>query len=260
MAKVLFVRAEWNTDGDIATKYLAAYGALLVQKASEWGHQVTDLYKELATLENFEREMLLNDIFIGLSHGNSTTFTGQKMNEHIEILLKDTVNADICSGKPCYIAACSTGASLGPKMVEKTCPQFYGYQSDWIFIYNPDFYRENRILEDPWAQAFFDSALTTGYAILLGKSPLEVYETTLQRYDYWWDYWIKQNDPMADDILTWLNWDKQGFIAITPDGVYSKSKASIPSIAGIAIPLGIAAISLFLLSNKNVLTDESNKQ
>ena len=580
MARVLFIRAEWLED--IATKYLATYSTLLVNRAIELGYQVTDLYADQATLANFEREIPSSDVFMGFSHANESVLTGQKMDAHIEIILKDTVNPDALSGKKAFIGGCSAGVKLGPAIVESTSPEFYGYQclsedtriltnngwkgiddiskedlaltlnlvkgtlefaeinevvrdnytgdmyhfankrtdqlvtsnhrvlfipqqskeikvndankiytthqsnnlrlpvsgyylaqdypieddalclwawilsegtirhnrgvaakwrgrvtndadkrltrngqdrivigqslkhvseiqrirqvlsankitwterdykspwspipvrrfifykngysktmplwflklsskqaklflheyrrgdgskrnftlftaktsdvdiltalaiiagwlfsvkvrpngiynvsiirdtkdkswvkprkvnysgrvwcintnnktivcsrngkiaitgnSDWTFIYHSDFYRNNQILEDPWAKAFFDCLLVTGHAILLGKSPLEVYEETLKRYDYWWDFWIKQNDPMADDILTWLNWDKRGFIAITPDGIYSKPKASL-SIGNVALPLGIAAISLLLLS-KNVNNDLEHK-
>lgn len=172
--------------------------------------------------------------------GNSTTITGQDL----QPLLQVGVNDDLMSGKISAIYGCSSGAKLGPIMVEKTAKEFYGWVVDFTFLYNPNYY-PNRILEDPWAQPFFDSALACGYAILLGKPPAEVYELTIERYKFWWDHWIRQNDPMADDILTWLNWDMRGFIAITPDGIYAKKLAvELPKII-----LPVAAVTLlFLLS------------
>jgi len=173
--------------------------------------------------------------------GNSTIFTGQDL----EVLLKVGVNDDLMSGKKCALFSCLTGVQLGPSMVEKTCPEYYGFLADFCFIYHPDY--ETRPLEDPWAKAFFDCVLATGYSILENRTPKEVYENTINRYNYWWDWWIKQNDPVTDDILTWLNWDRSNFIAITPTGIYEKEKAAL-GLSGLAIPVGAAAILFLLLS------------
>ena len=228
---------------DLATTYLASYGALLVNQARQWGHSVTDLYADAATNENFGREIEVNDLFIGFGHGRSDLFTGQEL----EVLLKDTVNADVMSDKDCYLASCQTGIKLGPAMVEKTCPRFFGYQGDWVFVYHPDYYAEGRILEDPYAKSFFDSVLTTGYAILLGKSFEEVYNETVDRYKYWWDWWLKQNDPMTDSILTWLNWNRQNFIAINAEPPETRVIGTPKlTIGAVALPLGAAALLLLL--------------
>mgnify|MGYP001580350714 CR=1 FL=1 len=227
---------------DIATSYLSGYGALLVEQATQWGHIVTDLFKEQATTEKFETEIVNNDMFIGFGHGSKTRFIGHDM----QTLLQDTVNPDAVSGKDTYLASCLTAVRLGPAMIEKGCPEFHGYQGDFVFVYHPDYYNQGKILEDPYAKAFFDSALTTGYAMLLGKEPFTVYQETVDRYKYWWDWWKKQPDPMGDSILTWLNWDRQNFVTITPDGIRAM-EASLP-VLGLAIPVGAAAVALFLLS------------
>ena len=165
----------------------------------------------------------------------------------MEVLIKQSVNDDVSDGTKTYLFSCLTADSLGPALVEKGCPQYFGYKSEWTFIFHPDY--ENKPLEDPYARAFFDSGLATGYALLLGKSPLEVYNLTIERYNYWWDYWMKQDDPFADDILTWLNWDKRNFVGLIPGGTPMEEPAvaslQIPSFV---LPLGAAGILLFLLS------------
>jgi hypothetical protein len=115
-------------------------------------------------------------------------------------------------------------------------------------VYHPDF--KDKPLEDPYARAFFDAGLTTGYGVLLGKDPKTIFDETIARYNYWWDYWMRQNDPMADDILTWLNWDKSNFMAITKAGIYESAPATLNSVLGLAVPLGIAGALIFLLSRK----------
>lgn len=240
--KVLFTRAKH----DLATEYLFAYGQKLIDFAGEQGHTVVSLDADNATTLKFEEtfESFNPDLLIGLGHGNKTVFTGQDL----QPLLKVGVNDDIMSEKMAYLWACLTGLQLGPRLVENTCLAFHGYQGDFTFVYHPEYFGQGRILEDPWAKAFFDSGLATGYATLLAKTPKEVYELTIERYDYWWDWWIQQNDPMADDILTWINWDRMHYITITPDGIYKREALAVP-LLNLAIPMGVAGI-LILLSRK----------
>ena len=172
MVNVLLVRARH----DLPTIYLAAYSQLLIDYAQQQGHQIKDLFNDLkdsaARLLDFEAAMqsFNPDIVIIAGHMNATTATGQDF----EVLLKVGVNDDIMSGKICDLKGCSAGLELAPSMVSKTAQQVFSYQADFTFVYNPNF--ETRPLDDPWAKAFFDCMLATGYAILLGKTPKQVYE------------------------------------------------------------------------------------
>lgn len=245
MPKAVFVRSDW----DLITHYMASYTTKLVDFAKQNGYEVVDLYNDdpklPARLPAFETEMdkkPIDILYIG-GHGNVNLATGQEL----ELLIKKGVNDDVSSGVKTYLQSCLTAQQLGPALVEKGCPFYAGYREDWVMMYHPDY--ESKPLEDPYAKAFFDSGLATGYALLLGKSPQEVYQETIDRYNYWWDYWIKQDDPMADDILTWINWDRNNFVAITA----AESYEAPPQVAGlnlpaVILPLGAAGLLLFLLS------------
>lgn len=243
--KILFCRA----DHDLPTKYLATYTRLLVEEAVKQGHAVVNLYGDggegtdgpAATLE-FEKQMDANpDAIIIAGHGNSDLITGQDL----QVLMKVGVNDDLMSGKKAFFASCLTGQRLGPSMVDKNCPEFYGYVADFVFNYHPEY--EAKPLDDPWAKAQFDSAMITGYGLLAGLGPKEIYESTIERYSYWWDWWLKQNDPMADEIVTWINWNRSNFIAITPSGLYYEEKPKL-TLQNFALPVGVATL-LFLLSH-----------
>ncbi len=228
------------------TAYLSAYTAKLVAFAKANGYQITDIYdddpKLPARLATFEAEIAKKpNIYIGCGHGNSNLFTGQDM----ELLLKKGVNDDACAGVKTYLISCLTAKELGPALVQQGTPEFYGYREDFTFIYHPDY--ETKPLEDPYARAFFDSGLATGYALILGKKPQDVYNLTIERYDYWWDYWMKQEDPMADDILTWINWDRRNFVGLIPGEEPMVQSAAI-QLPSFMLPLGAAGILLFLLS------------
>jgi hypothetical protein len=241
MATVLFTRS----NHDIASAYLAAYGQRLIDYAEQQGHTIHDLYGDQATTENFETaiQTVNPNIVIMQGHGNATTMTGQDL----QPLVKLGVNDNCMSGKAAYLWACATGAQLGPALVENTCQAYGGYQSDFVFIYSPDHYEAGQLLDDPWAQPFFDCGLATGYGFLAGETPLDVYNLTMERYDYWWQYWLQQSDPMTDDILTWLHWNRQGFIVITPDGIYAKTPVKL-SLPPLLLPIVGASVAFYLLA------------
>lgn len=236
--KALFTRPDF----DIATKYLAEYAKLLTDYALTKGYDVTDLHDVDATKTNLEFEIGDTDLFLGFGHGAADRLTGQDL----EIILQSHVNSSLLSGKKCFLGACLAGVDLGPIMVSETCPEFYGYKEDFTFLFHPDYYAAGRYLEDPYAKPFFDSLITTGYRLLDGATPDRIYDDQIARYHYWWDYWIKQEDPMADDILTWLNWNEENYIAITPTSIESGNISS--GLEKLAIPVGIVA--LFLLLNR----------
>lgn len=239
--RVVFSRANF----DLMTSYLSAYTTKLIAFAKEQGYEVIDLYgddpKKPCRLLQFEAEIEQKPtILIGAGHGAANLFTGQDL----EVLLKQNVNDELITDIKTYIWSCQTALGLGPSAIGKGCPEYYGYTADWTVIINPDF--ENNPLEDPWAKAFFDCGLATGYAVLLGKTPKEVYELTLERYDFWWDWWLKQNSWVTDDIVTWLNWDRSAFTALTSDGIY-KRVPSTPNMAKLLLPIAGAGLLFFLL-------------
>lgn len=242
MGKALFTRSDF----DLATKYLSSYGTKLVDFAKTNGWSVVDLYGENTNTVQFETEIATKpQVFMGLSHGNETVFTGQN-NGHATPLIKQGVNDDCLKDIKTYLWACLTGKSLGPVSVTSGCPEYYGYSTEWTFMMTEGM--DNKPLEDPIAMSFFDSALTTGYAMLLNKSPKEVFDSTINRYDYWWDYWSKQEHELADDIMTWLNANKNSFVAITPSETFEQPEqlgVNLTEVAKVVIP--VAAASLFLI-------------
>jgi hypothetical protein len=223
MAKVLFARSSY----ELVTFYLSEYLAKgtdtahpgLIEYAKQQGHTVTDLYDSDPilpdTLPVWEEQLqkINPDIVVIAAHGNENFITCQ--NE--ERLIVKGINESDLKGRICLAWSCMTAVGLGPAAKDAGCPAYFGYVSDWTFLFHPDY--QNNPTKDPYARAFFDAGLTTGYAILSGKTPSEVYKATIDRYNYWFDYWEAQNDPMSNEILNWLNWDRSAFTAITATGL-----------------------------------------
>jgi hypothetical protein len=238
MPKALFTRASH----DLASEYLAAFGKLLVDYATAQGYTVVDLYAEDARLVKFEAEMNASpppDVVCCFGHANENSQRGQDL----EVLLQVGMNDQLMSGKKADLMSCLSAVQLGPSMVQKGCPVYLGYSGDLTFVYDPDY--ESDPLNDPYAKGFFDCCLATGYALILGKTPKEIYDLTLQRYDFWWDYWYKSSDPLSDDCMTWLNWNKTHFTALTPTETEKMAPAQ-PQLSSLLIPLGVAGFLLLL--------------
>jgi hypothetical protein len=242
---------------DTASTYLSTFGTKLVQYAKDNGYNVTELYNDDLTLPARETTFTAEiekkpSLFIGMGHGNETVFTGMDM----EILLQAGVNDDLASGIPSYLWACHTATTLGPDMVAKTCPVYFGYAADWTFNYHPDYVNppssddppadEKCTFNDPYAKAFFDAGLATGYSTILGKTPQQIYQDTIDRYNYWWNYWLGQEDSMADSILTQLANDRDNFMVITPTGIYQEPPPTLN--LGTLIPIGLGAALLLIIS------------
>jgi hypothetical protein len=242
---------------------MSTYAAQLIRDAQQAGFNVTDLYADADTLQNFERAIVDADIFMGYGHGNKSLFTGNCKSgaytknsdgtyscKDFEVLLQSTANASDLNAKKCYLAACQTAVTLGPALIHAGCPEFYGYLADFTFVYDPDKASSGDVLNDTYAAPFFDAALTTAYSILSGKAPSAVFEDTVNRYEALYDQWKTVNDPLADDVMTWLNWDRQNFAVLTPKGAYETPRTSLLTTAGIIVPLGAAALLLLLLSRQ----------
>lgn len=231
---VLFSRANF----DLMTYYLSVYSEKLIKFAQNNGYDVIDLTDEQCRLPEFSEEIAKKpSLLIGCGHGGSDLFTGQDM----EVLLQKDVNDNLLKDVSTYLWSCQTGLKLGPSAVEKGCPMYFGYTANWTVLIHSDYL--NKPLEDPWANPFFDCGLTTGYAILQGKKPKEIYDLTIERYNYWWNQWLKQESEVADDVITWLNWDRNAFTAITSDGIYNTPQIDIKKLI---LPVAGAALLFFL--------------
>lgn len=204
---------------DLATSYLSAYTTLIIEEATKLGYATIDLSDQNATLDNLLNTLTSYDpllVFIN-GHGNEelvTGYTGQT-------LLQACLNDDLMQTRIGSFIACSSGAKLGPSMVDKTASAFLGYHSDFIFIVKPGY--ESRPLEDPYARSFFEPAITPATSLLNGRTLREAYEDTIARWNQSIREWWSSPDPYASEILTYLFWDRDAFIVITPEGLYARA-------------------------------------
>jgi len=234
--KICFVRSAY----DLPTTYANAWLAQVITYAKTKGYYVIDL--ENPTKEEFEETIQSQQplLVIGSGHGESDVFAGKER----EIILKKCTNDHLLATKICYLIACNTALELGPSAVNKGALAYIGWQEDFVFAINAQYIE--RPTEDPYAYAFFDTANKIGYALLEGKTVKESYELAIQNFNKWIKYWRGVGDPMAQQIITWLYWDRDNLIAITKEGLYTIPAPEMPYNLTplIIMPAGLLAVHL----------------
>jgi hypothetical protein len=165
---------------------------------------VDDLEGDRARRQPVLDSLSRNDsvFFCGVGHGNEQTFTGQ-WKERIWWVcdckeLKDRV---------IYLLSCLTGQGLGSDMVNnKGARAYIGYKVEFTWIQA----QVQDPLLDPYGRAFFEPVLEIYKNLADGKTVGEAYLASMDKWNYWIDYWSKSDDPVAPSIVQLLLWDRNG--------------------------------------------------
>jgi hypothetical protein len=148
MSKTLLIT---RPEHDDTTHFLSKWSSKAIEKASEKGIKVLDLYHTKVTQENVEsmlskqnpRLVLLN------GHGNEDTVTGYGDKPIITL-----TNAKLLKGKIVYALSCCSAKELGKKSVEEGAEAYISYDDDFIFVYEPN--NISRPLLDDIAKLFLE--------------------------------------------------------------------------------------------------------
>lgn len=237
----------FRADYDVPTLYISAYAGRLIEDVVALGYNVVDLHGVEATQANlFEALRVHSPIFCFLGgHGNPKALFGQGDG----LVLEACVSDHVLEGISAHALSCSTAQVLGPSAKEKTCPVYFGWIEDVVFVVKDDY--TTRPLEDPYAGSYFlppMAGITKFLENLLAGATWQDaarsgYETTISRYNEQIAYWSASTDPAASTILTWLFWDRDFFICITREGIYRV--AEVP-LARKLLALGLMVAPLLL--------------
>ena len=61
---------------------------------------------------------------------------------------------------------------------------------------------------DVYAVSFFDPVLELLYRLMDGASTADAYRASIDKWNYWIDYWSRSEDPNAPLVLQWLLSDR----------------------------------------------------
>jgi hypothetical protein len=193
VGRALFVRPSFE-----AATYV---GSLALKRAvDDWaarGYAYTDLEGANATRANILGDLSSNDplFTVLLGHGNETTYTAQN---YERVFWKSDCGA--LAGRVVFALSCLTAAELGPDAVAKGCKTYMGYDEvfGWVMerIQDP--------LADRYARGFFEPVLELLYRLAGGSSAGDAYRASIDKWNYWIDYWSRSTDPAAPEVLSWL--------------------------------------------------------
>lgn len=199
------------------------------------GIYVDDLAADRATRDSVLRSLSTFDsiYFTGVGHGNNTTFTGQNQQP---VFWK--CNCDELRGRVVFLLSCLTGAELGPDIVSKGGLSFIGYKEEFVWV-------QERVVDpltDSIAKAFFEPVMEIHYRLADGYTAGDAYRASIDRWNYWIDYWSRQSDPVASTIVMFLVHDRDAQV------LYGDSSARIATPAALTIvPWAITAVTMTMM-------------
>jgi len=136
-------------------------------------------------------------IITGVGHGNEDVFTGDGMRE---IFRTCTVPDDVIRGQHVTHLSCTTGARLGPDLVNKGAIHFSGYKDTYWFMYNdaPD------PTKDTYAVDFMEPDMLKEAYEIDGVSAKDAFNNAMIEYDKRAAKWDKINAEVA----RFIRWDR----------------------------------------------------
>jgi hypothetical protein len=177
--------------------------------------------------------------FTGVGHGNEAIFTGQNYDR-----IWWASDSSQLRGRVVYLLSCLTGQQLGLDVVNNKGAWCYvGYKVEFTWI--------NEYLQDPmvdrYGKAFFEPVLELISRLADGHTVGEAFKASLDKFNYWIDYWSRSSDPEAPAIVMYLIADRDGQVLIGDENAGITSAVSPPwwllSALGAIAPIG-AVISV----------------
>jgi hypothetical protein len=220
---------------------LATYlGSLALKHAVDYmrGHGLTvdDLNGNNAVRTKVLDSLSRNDpiFFTGVGHGSPTVFTGQNFN-----YIWWVCDCRELRGRVVYLLSCLTGQQLGPDMVRNKGAWCYiGYRVEFAWVQAA--YIDP--LMDRYGKAFFEPVLEIINRLADGYTTGAAYKSSIDKWNYWINYWSGSRDPVAPLVLQLLLWDRDGQVLIGDENaritLIPYPLSWIPSIVGAIAPIG----------------------
>ena len=205
------------------------YGALGLKHAVDYfidaGFLVDDYYAGDATRENIIKSLEEKDpiLFFMVGHGSKSVTTCQNLEKLFWVC-----NCKELSGRVVYTLSCLCGKELGPDIIEKDgwCYIGYNYVFGWVQVKPGD------PLDDRYARGFYEAVLEILYSLADGLTTGEAYKRSIDKWNYWIDYWSRQDDILASLVLAWMISDRDHQVLIGDEN----ARVAIPVLPATLIP------------------------
>jgi intein/homing endonuclease len=172
--------------------------------------------------------------------GNSTTFTGQNYN-----YIWWVCDCRELRGRVVYLLSCLTGQQLGPDIVRNKGAWCYiGYKVEFAWVQAA--YIDP--LSDRYGRSFFEPVLEIINRLADGYTTGAAYKSSIDKWNYWINYWSGSRDPVAPLVLQLLLWDRDGQILIGDENaritLIPYPLSWVASILGAIAPIGAVVGSI----------------
>lgn len=173
-----------------------------------------DLVDEACTFETLKEVLNIERVNVAImgGHGSPTVLTGFQQ----QVVLKACENDEVMSGLISHFLSCSTGAELGPSMVDKKMIWYIGYATDFQFMVNTNF----TVDKDPYAEPFKDVTVTIIAKILEGAKLRDVWDAGIAKCNEWIQkLWGRPETDWAE-VISCLQHNRDGMIALGDKEAY----------------------------------------
>jgi hypothetical protein len=148
-------------------------------------------------LDSLARNDPILCIFLG--HGNEDLLTGHGYDR----IFWTCDNVEL-RARVVFALSCITAARLGPDSVAKGCTTYIGYAE--TFEWTQEAVQDP--LADKYGKSFYEPVLELIYRLADGATTGEAFKASLDKWNYWIDYWSRSTDPYAPQVLMLLLHDR----------------------------------------------------
>lgn len=224
-----------------ATPYGYAWLQSIVDTATVRGFQVIDLAISSATSQQVQAALALDPgLIVGEGHGNDRVFTGQNyeavwwapqgpfIDKYSQPWNVPVPNIANLSQRHVHLLSCMTAGGLG-KSISLLPANYVGWKVNYTFLSDTPAVK--------YSEAFKDGAVTFTLGILQGLTYQQAYDATIAKFNQWIDYWSRQVDFLAGEMVKWLAWDRDGL------AIYSSTLTVDKPVVTQAVPIEQIALT-----------------
>jgi len=229
-------------DSDIATKL----GSMALSRSVSYlrirGFYIDDLYGDRAVRDSVTSSIARNDpaLFFGVGHGKEDLFTGQNQ----QVIFRVCEPPETIRGRVVYLLSCLTGAQLGVDMVNKGAETFIGYREEFVWVQE----RMVNPLDDRIGRAFFEPVEQIIRSLADGRTTGDAYRASIDRWNYWIDYWSRQGTPEASIVVMFLVHDRDCQVLYgSTTAVVAPAYAPAPPPLPLAVAEALTALTPFII-------------
>jgi len=225
---------------DEATEYGSYWVKVFVDELRQMGKDVVELEGDLCVYENFISYLETYDpiAFWGMGHGSESLFTGQNG----DVLLQKGVNEDVMAGRVVHLLACLCGAEggLAESIADAGALCVFAYSRDFILGIESE--NVSSEPDNEVTQSLLEPDGVIELILALGLSAVEAYEGSINRSNYWINYWLSSGHPDADLIVYSLINNRDALMLY---GVPQARLSELPAVS----PISLAALWFTILGS-----------